>query len=81
MLDALQHPCWRLFPWRSDRLEALADTSSVEHVVLQRLCLALAAIAARSGPAAGAQLVEQALQLATAAAASSARVRCVLCCN
>jgi hypothetical protein len=66
--------------WHSDRLQVLANASGIEHVVLQRLCLALAAIAARSGNAAGAQLVEQALQLAAAAAASSAHVCCVLRC-
>ena len=48
--------------------------------MLQRLCLALAAIAARSGTVAGAQLVEQALQLAAVAAANSAQVRCELHC-
>ena len=61
--------------FRSDRLQVFAAAGGSEQVVLQRMCLALAAIAARSGAASGTQLVDQALQLAAASAASSAQVQ------
>ena len=60
---------------RSDRLQVFSAAGGTEQVVLQRMCLALAAIAARSGPPSGTQLVDQALQLAAASAASSAQVQ------